>query len=187
MIAVLFARHDSIYKSLPDCDVWDSERDALRWPGGSPLIAHPPCRSWGRLRHFAKPVEGERDLALWAVQQVRTYGGVLEHPAASRLWTEAGLPLPGRRDSSDGWTLGIAQYWFGHRAEKRTWLYIHGCEPAALPTLPFRLGEATHVVQSSKRLGYRPHISKAEREHTPLALACWLVHVAHLCRREDTA
>ncbi len=30
MIAVLFARKDSIYKSLPECDVWDAERDARR-------------------------------------------------------------------------------------------------------------------------------------------------------------
>ena len=27
-VAVLFARSDSIYKSMPECDVWDIERDA---------------------------------------------------------------------------------------------------------------------------------------------------------------
>jgi len=53
--AVLFARADSIYKQL-DCDVWDQERDALRWPGGASIVAHPPCRSWGRLRKLAKPL-----------------------------------------------------------------------------------------------------------------------------------
>lgn len=97
-VAVLFARHDSIYKSLPGCDVWDIERDARTWPGGTPIVAHPPCRSWGTFRHVAKPVDGERELALWAVDQIRRYGGVLEHPARSALWREKPLPEPGQRD-----------------------------------------------------------------------------------------
>jgi hypothetical protein len=28
MITVLFARRDSVYKSLPDVDVWDADREA---------------------------------------------------------------------------------------------------------------------------------------------------------------
>ncbi len=101
-VAVLFARHDSIYKSLPGCDVWDIERDARTWPGGTPIVAHPPCRSWGTFRHVAKPVDGERELALWAVDQIRRYGGVLEHPARSALWREKPLPEPGQRDDWGG-------------------------------------------------------------------------------------
>ena len=27
-VAVLFARADSNYKAMPECDVWDAERDA---------------------------------------------------------------------------------------------------------------------------------------------------------------
>ncbi len=38
-VAVLFARADSHYKALPGSDVWDAERDALRWPGGCPVVA----------------------------------------------------------------------------------------------------------------------------------------------------
>lgn len=34
MVAVLFARADSVYKGLPGCDVWDAERDARLWQGG---------------------------------------------------------------------------------------------------------------------------------------------------------
>jgi len=180
MVSVLFARQDSIYKTLTDCDVWDIERDALKWPGGNPIIAHPPCRAWGSLRHFAKPRPGERELALWAVKQVRAEGGVLEHPARSLLWPEAGLPRPGERDEYGGWSLWISQFWFGHRAEKPTLLYIVGCEPSQLPSIPFKLGEATHVIQTRKRTNHRPFVSKAEREHTPIDLAVWLYKVAAL-------
>ena len=44
-VAVLFARADSIYKTLPGCDVYDIKRDARTWPGGCPVVAHPPCRA----------------------------------------------------------------------------------------------------------------------------------------------
>lgn len=189
MVAVLFARHDSIYKTLPDCDVWDAERDARNWPGGCPVIAHPPCRAWGQLRHFANPLPGERELAIWAVEQVRTWGGVLEHPTQSQLWPEMELPKPGRRDEWGGFSVWISQWWFGHRADKPTLLYIVGIEPSELPPLPFRLGEPSHVISSTNkhktRIGrsrkggiWKPQVTKAEREHTPVALAVWLREVA---------
>lgn len=179
-VAVLFARIDSVYKSLPDCDVWDFERDATRWPGGCPVIAHPPCRAWGRLRHMAKPREGEKGLALWAVEQVRKWGGVLEHPAGSTLWEAAQLPRQNERDDFNGYTLWISQWWFGHKADKATWLYIVGVEPADLPSIPYCLGDPLFVVSSSRRKaeGKRPEIKKSEREHTPRALAEWLCEVA---------
>ncbi len=182
MVSVLFARSDSNYKSLPDVDVWDVERDARTWPGGTPVVAHPPCRAWGRLRHFAKPRVDEKELALIAVELVRKYGGVLEHPAGSTLWLAAGLPAPGLGcDEFGGWTLGVYQYWWGHRAEKASLLYICGCKPFDIPPVPLRLGYPTHVVQSRKRQGHLPHISKAEREHTPIEFAKWLCELAKRC------
>lgn len=182
-IAVLFARADSVYKQMPRCDVFDFERDALTFPGCLPVIAHPPCRSWGRLRHMAKPRPGERELALWAVDQVRAYGGVLEHPAGSLLWKEKPLPEPGTSDAWGGWTLTISQWWWGHKADKATRLYICGVSPDRLPSIPFRLGEPEFVVAPSRlnRLG-KKIITKPEREATPLALAEWLCQVAALCR-----
>ena len=177
-IAVLFARRDSVYKTLPGCDVWDQDRNALGWLGGCPVVAHPPCRLWGRLRHFAKVVPGEKELSLWAVKQVQKFGGVLEHPYKSTLWSAAKLPLPGRSDRYGGWTLAAPQYWWGHKADKATWFYIVGCNPGDLPPIPFVLGEAEYVVQSRKREGHRPHISKAEREHTPPLMAKWLCELA---------
>ena len=154
MITVLFARADSVYKSMSGCDVYDAARDARTWLGGTPVIAHPPCRAWCRLRYFAKNVPpDEKALAIFAVEQVRKFGGVLEHPYGSTLWDAANLPRPGERDSWGGWTLSMPQFWFGHRAEKATFFYIVGCEPSAVPEIPFKLGEPTHVVKTSKRQG----------------------------------
>ena len=181
-VAVLFARADSIYKSMPECDVFDIERDARTWAGGMPLVAHPPCRSWGRLRQFAKPRKDEKMLAVLAVLAVRREGGVVEHPAESSLWVEQMLPRPGRApDSFGGWTMEFDQYHFGHRAEKRTWLYIVGCHPDDLPAMPHREGSPTHCVRPTKSYPRLPSITKAEREHTPASLAAWLVELAKRC------
>ncbi|MBR7780236.1 hypothetical protein KDM88_17130 [Undibacterium sp. BYS50W] len=177
-VAVLFARSDSVYKSLPGCDVFDVSRDARNFSGGCPVVAHPPCRAWGRLSHFAKPRHDEKELALFSVEMVRRWGGVLEHPTGSKLWAAANLPLPGHRDQFGGFTFPIFQHWFGHRAEKSTLLYICGPSPVQLPEIPLSLEYPQFVVQS--RLPGRKHISKAEREHTPIELAKWLVSVARL-------
>lgn len=201
MIAVLFARQDSVYKTIPGCDVFDIERDARNYAGGMPVVAHPPCRAWGRLRMAAKPRDGEKDLAYFAVETIRRVGGVLEHPASSSLWAAAGLPKPGYRDAWGGFTLPICQHWFGHRARKDTWLYVCGIEPGQVPPLRFVLGDSTHVIAQNRTLKdgtrmrkghpkWRPEVSKAEREHTPPALAEWLVDLAKRCvinQRQEAA
>jgi hypothetical protein len=179
-VSVLFARADSHYKALPGVDVWDAERDARRWPGGAPVVAHPPCRAWGLLRQFAKPREDEKALAPWAVEQVRRFGGVLEHPARSSLWNELGLPKPGEfEDEFGGYTLEIDQFHWGHKAEKRTWLYVVGAK--SVPAMPRREGRPTHVVRPCKNGTGAKIITKPEREHTPPGLAAWLVALAASC------
>jgi len=183
-VAILFARRDSIYKTLPGCDVWDAERDALRWPGGCSVVAHPPCAAWGQMSHLSNRPESERQLAVWAVEQVRTWGGVLEHPSRSKLWAEAGLPKPGERDAFGGFTLVVSQWWWGHKADKLTWLYVVGIEPENLPAIPYRIGEPEYVLTQNHAKGikrnYKPEIPKPEREHTPIEFAKWLVEVARL-------
>jgi hypothetical protein len=186
-VAALFCRADSVYKTLPGVDAWDLERDATRWPGGAAVVAHPPCRSWSVLKHFAKPRDGERDLGPWAVEQVRRWGGVLEHPKGSQLWTHCGLPAPGARDQFGGWTKPVSQKWWGHRAEKPTLLYILGCEPRDLPELPLTLGEAPRVLFNKRGLragmpGFRTECTREEREHSPREFALWLVAVARRCQ-----
>lgn len=183
-VAVLFARTDSHYKDIPGCDVYDIERDALTWAGGTAIVAHPPCRAWASLRHCAKPSPGEKEYAIWAIEQVRRWGGVLEHPLRSLLWPTANLPEPGERDTFGGWTLIVDQNWWGHRARKRTRLYIVGCEPSDLPDMPMVLGEATHTVglwSGRDKARCRPSISKPEFEHSPPAFARWLAELAGRC------
>jgi hypothetical protein len=169
-VAVLFARADSVYKSLPDLDVYDIDRDARTYTGKLPVIAHPPCRAWCRLRQFAKPRPDEKELALFAVDQVRRNGGVLEHPAESTLWDVADLPRPGcGKDAFGGWSYSINQSWWRHPAPKPTWLYIVGAEPWEIPEVPFHLGVA---------LGRVELLSRKAREATPVDLAKWLVELA---------
>ena len=183
-VAALFVRADSVYKKMPGVDCYDISRDARQWPGGMPGVFHPPCRAWGRLRQFASPREGEKELAIEALTNVRRFGGVLEHPAESSLWAEKGLPRPGRApDDFGGWSMEIHQFHWGHRAEKATWLYVVGCHPDNLPTIPVREGKATHCVRPTKAYPRLPSITKAEREHTPEALAICLVELARRCVR----
>lgn len=185
-IAVLFARSDSIYKDLPDLDVYDLERDARNFDFSAPVIAHPPCRAWGRLRTFSKPRPDEKDLGLFAVRAVRACGGVLEHPESSTLWQAAGLPRPGAvRDVFGGWTFPVVQHWWGHRARKATWLYIVGVCPQDLPEIPLQLGDAPCTIgkwSGRDRSRQRPEIGPREREATPHEFARWLVELARSSR-----
>jgi hypothetical protein len=187
MIAALYVRADSVYKSM-GLDAWDIERDAAKYSGPHPIIAHPPCRSWGRFRKLAKPRPGEKELGVLAVAQVRTWGGVLEHPQASSLWKACNLPLPrrGAVDEFGGFTLDVEQYWWGHKAKKRTWLYVCGCKPSDVPSMPIRISEPEYYVTPGNLrkgdAGYKPSITKSEREATPPEFAKWLADLAGKCK-----
>jgi len=191
-IAVLFAKVDSIYKSIPGCDVFDIERDALNYQGPYPIIAHPPCRGWGNLRKMSNHTDAEKALGPWAIKQVQKYGGVLEHPRGSTLWEHARLPLPKEgQDQYGGFTISIDQYWFGHRAQKATWLYICGCSPSDVPQMPIKLGPPSHVVTNRHGLragmpGYRKEITKPERSATPLVFAEWLIDLVKVINTNPT-
>jgi len=177
---VLFARADSVYKLIAGCDVWDLERDALRWPGGCACIAHPPCRAWGKLKYFARPRCGERWLAVWSVLQVRRWGGVMEHPYSSSIWQRMQCLPPGQRDQWGGICVSAPQQWWGHRCRKDTIFYI--CNLAgSLPEIPYVLGEAARTISGRSRGKGAPGVGHAEREQTPALLAKWLVAVAQQC------
>lgn len=163
-VAALFTRSDSVYRQL-GVDCYDAQRDARTFDLGCPVVAHPPCRAWGNLAHFAKPREDERDLAWWALHVVRHCGGVLEHPITSKLWREARMGTAGVRDQFGGVFVTVFQSWWGHRAQKATGLYIVG------PVLD---------MPSSGPAPSRPvnDMGRQERERTPPAFASWLVELA---------
>lgn len=138
MIAALFVATGGCYFGLPDVDPWDRDRDARNYSGPCPVVAHPPCERWGhywhggptaRVRH-KKGDDGGCFAA--ALDAVRIFGGVLEHPADSAAWAAFGLLRPPRwggwhvADWLGGWTCCVEQGNYGHRARKATWLYANG-------------------------------------------------------------
>jgi hypothetical protein len=185
LVSALFVRQNSIYKDL-GIDCYDINRDARLFDSNHPIIAHPPCRAWGRLSYFAKPREDEADLAIWAINQIRLSGGVLEHPLGSKLWKHMNLPTGRDVDEFGGYTLSINQHWFGHNAQKKTLLYICGCPMSDLPPMPLRFDCIEFVISTGYRKGHqnwRPSVKVEEREATPVELAKWLVKVALLCKK----
>jgi len=130
VIAALFVDADGAYAGMPDVDCWHIGRDARRYPGEGPVIAHPPCQRWGRYAFRSEPGADEGCFAS-ALASVRRWGGVLEHPAYSHAWLAHGLPWPPseggwQRDLSGGWCSHVEQGHYGHFARKPTWLYALG-------------------------------------------------------------
>lgn len=158
IIPVLYTRRDSIYKKYPFFDPYDDIRDARTYNGNMPVIAHPPCATWGRLSHLAK--QQTHDLGYHALQIVDTNGGVIEHPAATKLY---------KNHNGSGFILSVNQSWFGHKCQKRTWLYINGISPSKIPPYPLSFELVTTNIEK---------LSKKQREHTPEAFALWLYDLA---------
>lgn len=134
-IAALYVATGGTYFGLEGVDPWDEKRDARKYAGPHPVVAHPPCERWGRYWHGGpsarvRRVKGDDQGCFWcALLAVRTWGGVLEHPEASGAWEAFGLRRPPKcggwipADEHGGWTCCVEQGHYGHRARKATWLY----------------------------------------------------------------
>ena len=48
MVAALFVQRGGVYFDVEGVDPWDEERDARTYAGPYPVVAHPPCKRWGR-------------------------------------------------------------------------------------------------------------------------------------------
>jgi hypothetical protein len=143
-IAALYVYADGPYAGLDGVDVWDEARDARLYMGPHPVVAHPPCERWGRYWGGGPSARVKRALGddggcfAAALESVRRWGGVLEHPEASHAWRAHGMSRPPRSggwvvaDELGGWTCCVEQGHYGHRARKATWLYA--CR-APLPSL----------------------------------------------------
>lgn len=168
MIAALFVKTGGGYYGMPDVDPWDEVRDARRYSGPYPVVAHPPCQRWGKLwagqplwikRTGERKTMGDDDGCFSsALNSVRTYGGVLEHPEHSHAWDFFNLNTPPREggwimaDFYGGWTCCIEQKRYGHYARKPTWLYAVGCE---LPELDWGKSELQLDPRVVERIGLK--------------------------------
>lgn len=167
---------------------WGVDRDAKTYAGPGPVVAHPPCGPWGRMRRFC--TRQDKDAGRVAVRQVLRFGGVLEHPEASLLWQEFGLPRPFSRVPAfvgPVWSLSVRQVRWGHPATKPTWLLFSGISPRALPPFP-PPRRATHLITTSRSIsdgagGWlsrrapcgRPKLDSRRSHLTPPDFARWLI------------
>lgn len=199
-VAALFVQSDGVYAAMPDVDAWPEERDARTYAGPLPVVAHPPCQRWGRL--------GAANYKRWggehnrpgndggcfasALASVRKWGGVLEHPAMSHAWSTFGLTNPHAGQwwpSRDGIGM-VCEVWqsaYGHKAQKRTWLYCVGLNPHVIgPNWDRPRG--THQVGFQDQRGKsanKPTLTKREANATPLPFARWLVELAAASQRRQ--
>jgi hypothetical protein len=166
MIAALFVLEDGPYAGIEGVGPWGITRDARKYRGPHPVVAHPPCERWGRYAKGGPSVRvprlvGDDEGCFWAaLTSVRRYGGIIEHPEASQAFHFFGLPIP---KFNGGWTepdryggrsCCVAQGHYGHQAQKMTWLYKHN--KSALES--YR--EAKDDLLTLHRLGASSHLRK---------------------------
>ena len=129
MIAALFVETGGSYYGLDGVDPWDQDRDARQYAGPWPVVAHPPCQRWGKF-WAGQPLwikrTGERKIKgddggcfASALDSVRRFGGVLEHPWGSHAWKHFGINIPSRyghwiKADEYGWTCCVEQGRYGH-------------------------------------------------------------------------
>lgn len=195
MIAALYVETDGGYFGLPGVDPWDEVRDARKYAGPWPVVAHPPCARWTQLglvnwvrwggEHNRPGNDGGCfDAALRAVDR---WGGVLEHPAGSRAWAKYGLHSPspgGWIRTGSGWSTEVWQSAYGHRAAKRTWLYYVG--ETLPPLLNWSKPAGTHQVGYPDQRGKarnKPTLSQAEAMATPKLFRDVLIGIAESSRQ----
>lgn len=184
LIAALYVETDGCYFGVEGVDPWDVTRDARDYAGPSPVVAHPPCKRWGRYwsggpSAKVRRIKGDDGGCFKAaLASVRAFGGVLEHPEASHAWWAHGLNKPAKTggwvvaDFRGGWTCCVEQGHYGHRARKATWLYAHGVD---LPTLVWgpsegeRLDHGFHSTAERRAASGRPARVNTARDKISLA------------------
>lgn len=191
MIAALFVETGGCYYGVPDVDQWDINRDARRYAGPHPVVAHPPCQLWGPFATINyKRWGGEHNRPgndggcfASALAAVERWGGVLEHPAKTKAWQAHGITSPcgnGWKAVSHGkWVCEVWQSAYGHCANKATWLLYCGTQK------PFDLNWSRPI--GTHQIGFRdqrgkarnkPTISGKAASATPLAFRDVLIRLA---------
>jgi len=198
MIAALYVATGGVYYGLPDVDPWDEARDARKYAGPWPVVAHPPCERWGRYWSGGPSAKVRRKLGddngcfEEALAAVNRWGGVLEHPEGSHAWKVFGLAIPPRRGgwirSGQGWTCCVEQGHYGHRGRKATWLYVRSDgRPSELTWGPseakirFDQGFHSTAERRASRTGACQRMSHKELAATPPAFRDVLLAIAREC------
>jgi len=181
MIAALFVEKNGCYSKLDNIDLWCKDRDARNYLGPYPVVAHPPCNLWTRfaivnfIRWGGDHNKPRNDNGCFksALQSIKKFGGVLEHPAFSYAWDEYDLPRPkvlGWQKHGDIWICEVWQSAYGHKARKRTWLIYSGKND------PFELNwdrpNGTHQIGGFDQRGKdrnKPTISGKAASATPIS------------------
>lgn len=210
MIAALYVETNGAYYSLEGVDPWDEERDARKYAGPHPVVAHPPCQRWGRMKAGGPSLPGGRiphhDEGCFAaaLTAVRNFGGVLEHPKDSSAWDYFGLmkpPLSGgwvMADSFGGWTCCVEQGHYGHMSRKATWLYAVGCDLPSLtwgksPQKIHPVALERHGYEKARRIGMMAMVGGKDktriRNMTPVPFRDVLISMARTAgaRQEQAA
>ena len=190
-IAALFVQTNGAYFGLEGIDPWDEKRDARKYDGDMPVVAHPPCQLWGALAsvnfkrwggEHNRP-ENDGGCFEFALKTVQRVGGVLEHPAKTRAWKRYGLskpiPLQWTKCSTGGWVCEVWQSAYGHKANKATWLYYFGRDrPKELDwSRPKGLFQVGHPDSRGKDKN-KPALSKKEANATPEKFKKVLIELA---------
>lgn len=191
MIAALYIDPDGVYPSMASVDCWPKERDARRYDGPHPVVAHPPCQLWVNFAALNyKRYGGEHNRPgndggcfKAALASVRVWGGVLEHPASSNAWYKFGLVRPSlvgwnRTWAPNEWVCEVWQSAYGHLARKKTWLFYCGDTPPA--EARWTRNPGSHQVGWFDRS--KPTLGKKEASMTTLAFAEFLVSLAENAR-----
>jgi hypothetical protein len=179
-IAALYVDEKGVYSGLPDVDVWGISRDARKYAGPWPVVAHPPCHLWTNMASVNyKRWGGEHNRPgndggcfRSALVSVMKFGGVLEHPAFSRAWGAYRLARPSgigwMATSGEDWVCEVWQSAYGHQARKRTWLFYHGRNPPL--ELNWNRPSGTHQIGEHDQRGKernKPTISGKRASRTP--------------------
>ena len=189
-IAALFVATGGSYFGLPGVDPWDVERDARKYAGPHPVVAHPPCQLWVNFaalnfkRYGGEHTRPGNDGGCFgsALKSVRVWGGVLEHPAFSKAWAKFGLQRPGFGwcyvGSGPNWrkhfVCEVFQSAYGHKAQKRTWLYYVGANDPS--EARWERNPGTHQCGWFDRI--KPTLGKKEASATPAEFADFLIQLA---------
>jgi hypothetical protein len=190
-VAALYVEEGGAYYGLPDVDPWPEARDARLYAGPWPVVAHPPCARWCMLAELVQSKGGgevgdDGGTFEAALDAVRRFGGVLEHPAWTKAWRAFGLPRPASFGWTHdlfgvGWVCEVSQAAYGHRAPKATWLYYVGDVPPP-PMLWARPPCGVSMTTSRRRSGSVEMTSHRERSATPPAFRDVLLSLARGAR-----